>query len=90
MDIELNYYKIFAAQLITVASLLVPFFMVKALFTPIVNLALEPEDAQFITQSYMPAIQDATKAIKLSFEDRKLILNQFSGMFMKILWAFTF
>jgi len=90
MDIELNYYNIFAAQLITVGSLLAPFWLIKPFFSWLVNLALPPKDAQFITQDYMPAIHDATHKIFLDLDERKLIVRQFIGMFMKILWAFTF
>lgn len=90
MDIERNYYVTFAAVITTILSLCLPWFAVSFIITPLANAVLEPSDASFMIDNYMPDLNQATKDISVSHDDKKLIANQFIGILMKMLWSFVF
>ena len=78
----------FAALLANIFSLVFPwfvtFFMIKLL-----AYAIVPDQvADFVVQSYLPELENGVKDLKVPINDKLQILAKFTGMIIKILWAF--
>ena len=88
VDLPHVYFITFAALISTVFSLTMPFWIASWLITLLSDAIIPKEAAQFIQGHYLPELGEAVKDISLSFSGRLDLLRKFSGMLLKILYAF--
>jgi hypothetical protein len=81
---ELN----FAALLTALAALMLTPEYCTSVMTPIVEGMTKTTTAEFIVSSYMPEILEATADVHLSLFRKITIIREFTGMIIKIIYAF--
>lgn len=87
-DLPHVYFITFAALISTIFSMLLPWELTKITISFLANAIIPKEDADFITDKYLPELKVATNGIKVSSEDKWSIFTKFIGMIMKIGYAF--
>ena len=88
-DLPHHYEITFAAITSTVLSLILPFWITKLIVSGLTDLLFESEQATFIQDKYLPELGNALTKVSVSFLDRLDILRKFTGMLMKIVYAFV-
>lgn len=84
IDLPTDYYLTFATYLASIASLLLPFFVVNLAISNLAKVALKNKDSlEFLNTKFLPELKIATSGIHLSKEDRTDIVDKFFGMMMK-------
>lgn len=73
-----------------VCAMLLPWWMTWLISSTAANATLELADAEFARDKYLPELEAATKDIRISFYNWKRLLEMFSGLLLKILYAFLF
>ena len=90
LDVPGDYYLTFAAILSTIASLILPWELVATVMTGLAfKLIPKKETAEFFVFDFLPELKTATSSVALSFAAKKDIAFKFTGMLMKIMYAFV-
>jgi len=90
LDVPGDYYLTFAAFLSTIGSLLLPWEIVcTAMAALAFKLIPKKETAEFFVFDFLPDLHEATKDVSLDLSAKKDIAAKFTGMLMKIMYAFV-
>lgn len=87
-DLPHVYFVTFAALISTTFSLIMPFWLCKIIITMLSSAIIPKEDAKFIQEHYLPELGKALLDVSVGFFDKIDIARKFTGMIMKILYAF--
>ena len=82
-----NYIITEAAVLALPIALLFPWWAAKSMMTNIATGFAE-EDSAWIIDQFLPELETAVKDVKVSLFDRISLARMFTGMIMKIIYAF--
>jgi len=83
-----EYMMTFAAMISLVFTLCFPWPVTTFLINKLAYALIPSADADFIVDSYLPELRAATKSISLPSKTKRTLFAKFTGMLMKIIWAF--
>ena len=83
-----EYMMTFAAMISLVFGLCFPWPVTVFLIDKLAYALIPRANADFIVDSYLPELRAATESISLSTKTKRTLLAKFTGMLMKIIWAF--
>lgn len=90
-DFPHDYELTFAALIATVVAMIFPWSMAEAFMTKLVDLAMKDKESRdFIINKYLPELHDGIKYLDVSLTNKYLIFKKFTGVLVKIMYAFAF
>lgn len=90
MDLPLDYFITFACIVANIVNLLFPYFITFNLISFLAYKLIGKEDADFIVNEYMPELNDATKHLSISKDEKTSLFNKLIGTLIKLLTAFVY
>lgn len=82
------YFVTFATLVCTMVSLILPWFLAEFVINHLIFL-IPKEDADFVTEHYMPELHNATKNLSIPHQDQRDLVFRLVGVLIKIGWAFV-
>ena len=88
-EVPHDYYLTFAAIFATTLSLILPFKMTDYIVDFLASRFIPDHSYIFISQKYLPTLGQAVASVNLSLADKLDVARKFTGMLIKMLYAFV-
>ena len=89
-DMPHDYFVVFGCFICTFFSVILPYSVSRQIIYKLASAILKQDQQDFLVNEYMPELHEATKHLKITFEEKLSIFKKFLGTIMKILFAFAY